>query len=151
MQVRHHAACLLATLCLVAATSLASAAEALAAECRELGFTGESRCSDCQLLHGFVKLDSLLEECKRCCVQEEAVRYTSASLEVCPERLGLLPEIKHFIEGMTSQQKAKLKVRLRLGALPRLRLKTAEGVLESLRVDGWKRAAFADFLNDRVA
>ena len=57
------------------------------AECREWGFS-DPACSDCESLSTFVSDEELADQCRQCCVRDESVTYTAATLQVCPERIG---------------------------------------------------------------
>mmetsp|Transcript_27226 Transcript_27226/g.69326 ORF Transcript_27226/g.69326 Transcript_27226/m.69326 type:complete len:158 (-) Transcript_27226:142-615(-) len=140
----------IAILALAVASQAASEASVDVKKCKELGFTGEASCSACNTLAELVKDADLVNECKSCCKPDESmVKYISATLEVCPHRLSAWPEIQYFVEKMSKDVKG-LKVAMIENVTPRLRLKREDGKSEVMRVEQWKRGAFAEFVKERV-
>ncbi|WIA37408.1 hypothetical protein OEZ86_014333 [Tetradesmus obliquus] len=121
-------------------------------ECENLGFTGLQVCSDCESLAEYVKDEELLADCKQCCVKDTQsnIKYTSATLEVCPYRLNGLPHIQDFIGKHAAQYKGSLKVMRRVNAYPKIILSNDKGDRTSVRIDNWRVPTIHDFLADKL-
>lgn len=127
--------------------------------CEELGFTSNLLCSNCDLLHSHVGDATLTEECRSCCtkdVKEKALTiYSKGILEICPRalKLGVIPNIKDFIENKAESFGNRLQIRHRTGATTRLLLWKTEGEKEEPEVrvvHKWDVKDIDEFLRDRL-
>ncbi|GAX72862.1 hypothetical protein CEUSTIGMA_g317.t1 [Chlamydomonas eustigma] len=118
-------------------------------ECKQWGFS-DPACSDCDSLATFIAdEEELVDQCRQCCLRDKTVTYTQATLQVCPSRVHLWPEIDRFIDKTAQKYKGVLKVKWLPNSIPTLKLKH-EGGTETLRVDGWISPQLEQFLNERV-
>jgi len=76
-------------ICLICLVSLChfalrvSATSSRPADCRKWGFI-EPACADCKSFSSIVPDEELVEQCLQCCVRDESVMYTAATINVCP-------------------------------------------------------------------
>ncbi|KAL5990923.1 hypothetical protein ACLOJK_011828 [Asimina triloba] len=80
----------------------------------------------------------------------ETVAYSGAILEVCMRKLVFYPEVVAFIEE-EKDQFPSLKVQYVYASPPRLALLDADGhLMETIRIDNWKREHIRQFLREKV-
>lgn len=123
------------------------------ATCVDLGFTGQSVCSDCDILQQHVSDDALVQECRACCIDDkddrQIQRFSSASLIVCPYRLKAYGQIKEFVDKHAKKHKA-LTVKYLTNSSPKLVMKGKDGK-ESVRIDNWKIDTIKEYLAQRLS
>ena len=137
---------------LVAALLARAVSGDASAACVALGFTGQSLCSDCDLLLDATRDAQLSSECRGCCVEDAAAPsggYTSAELEADSWSLPAYGEVRDFLDGNKA-----VKVRYRSGQPPTLVLRKEVGGKKEppLRVvvAKWKAKAIAEFVAQQL-
>uniref|UniRef100_A0A6M2E6U8 Selenoprotein F n=1 Tax=Amblyomma tuberculatum TaxID=48802 RepID=A0A6M2E6U8_9ACAR len=112
-------------------------------------------CSSCRILSNF-DLDSLKEDCNKCCVQTEergtAKRYPRAVLEVCACKFGHMPQIEAFCRGPKPKQFPNLTIKYLRGADPIIKLYDENGeVQEELSIKKWDTDTIEEFLFEHLS
>jgi len=126
-----------------------------ASDCHQLGFSEALLCSSCSDLSQFVSDNDLINECKKCCSDDQAENaaqtFVSAQLVVCrcAHHINSFPHIFEFVD-KKAQDYPKLTVVNERGSPPLLRLKDNTGGLDTLNIEGWKTEHLEQFLKEKL-